>query len=82
MTGKHPYATEADARDALLATRVAAALRDNTRRRERRCYACPDCGHWHLTSSPDRVGRPPYAKRRGTDRDTDTAALEVIPRRG
>jgi hypothetical protein len=36
-------------------TRIAAALRDtHHRRREQRYYACPHCGHWHLSSRPDR----------------------------
>jgi hypothetical protein len=26
------------------------------RRRERRAYACPHCGGWHLTSQPKRQG--------------------------
>jgi hypothetical protein len=56
VTGKRCYATEAEAHDALLSTRVAGVLRDtHHRRRERRYYACPDCGHWHLSSSPDRT---------------------------
>jgi hypothetical protein len=55
VTGKRCYATAAAAHDALLSTRVAGALRDTChRRREQRCYVCPSCGHWHLTSSPDR----------------------------
>ncbi len=54
VTGKLGYATEAEARDALLSTRIAAALGTSGRRREQRCYVCPNCGHWHLTSS----GRP------------------------
>jgi hypothetical protein len=55
VTGKRCYPTAADAHDALLSTRIAAALRDtHHRRREQRCYVCPHCGHWHLSSSPDR----------------------------
>jgi hypothetical protein len=29
-------------------------LRGRRRRRERRAYACPHCGGWHLTSQPKR----------------------------
>ncbi len=50
VTGKRSYATEADARGALLSTRVRAVIDDNPRRREKRCYVCPKCGYWHLAS--------------------------------
>ncbi len=58
VSGKHPYATAADAQGALLSTRIAAALHGNTKRREQRCYACPHCGHWHLSSSSTGAAIP------------------------
>lgn len=50
VTGKRGYVTEAAAQDALLSIRISAALHADGARREQRCYPCPHCGHWHVTS--------------------------------
>ena len=50
-TGKHPYATEQDARDAM---RV---LRKKGVTELRNVYLCSRCDHWHLTSKRQKAGR-------------------------
>ena len=48
------YRTAAGARLALWRIWVARYLRGRRHRHERRVYACPHCGGWHLTSQPKR----------------------------
>lgn len=50
-TGKHPYASEQDARDAM---RV---LRKKGVTELRNVYLCSRCDHWHLTSKRQKAGR-------------------------
>jgi hypothetical protein len=52
-TGKWVYATEDAARVALERWQHPNILHYGTRRPVR-CYRCPDCGAWHLTSRPER----------------------------
>jgi hypothetical protein len=40
---KRRYRTQGDALDAAMVAGV---------ERRRRAYACPECGHWHLTTAP------------------------------
>ena len=40
--------------EAVWGIRLDRYLRGRRRRRERRAYACPHCGGWHLTSQPKR----------------------------
>ena len=48
------YRTSVGANLALWGIWVDRYLRGRRRRRERRAYACPHCGGWHLTSQPKR----------------------------
>lgn len=48
------FPTLAAAEEALLAAKIARALRRSAKRRERRAYVCRTCRGWHLTSRPDR----------------------------
>lgn len=48
-TGKFRYRTESDARTALGHINYKAS-NGNDRRVEKRCYLCPFCQGWHLTS--------------------------------
>lgn len=44
-TGKRRYRSQGDALDAALLLGL---------ERRRKAYACPLCGHWHLTSAPEK----------------------------
>jgi hypothetical protein len=48
------YRTAAGAKWALWGIWLDRYVRGRRRRRERRAYACPHCGGWHLTSQPKR----------------------------
>jgi hypothetical protein len=48
------YGTAAGAKWSLWGNWLDRYLRGRRRRRERRAYACPHCGGWHLTSQPKR----------------------------
>ena len=48
------YGTAAGAKWSLWGIWLDRYLRGRRRRRERRAYACPHCGGWHLTSQPKR----------------------------
>lgn len=55
ITGKRQFASKAEAA-AEIATCKAKA-KSEPRRRESRCYRCPHCEVWHLTSRPKIKGR-------------------------
>lgn len=52
-TGKRRFVTEQYARAELVGTAIARNTGRN-QRQECRCYQCPMCGGWHLTSKPER----------------------------
>jgi hypothetical protein len=55
FSGKIQFPTKAEDDAEIKVCRAKAPI--NPRRREKRCYRCPHCGAWHLTSRPKRVGR-------------------------
>jgi hypothetical protein len=53
-TGKRAFTTDLDARRELRRIRKAGKHDRRAGGRERRAYACPRCGLWHLTKQPYR----------------------------
>ena len=71
-SGKRPFRTEAQARRQLAGARAARQLDNAPARRpgvvEARCYHCPACDWWHLSSTTGRVRRGTLAATKSTKR--------------